>query len=75
MRRPRRKLLAFSNEYPGGIARELEASQTEVALLRRALLDALTVFDIGEGTKFRAAYAELIARADAAEGGSRHAGA
>ena len=35
----------------------------EVRRLRVALLDALTVFDIGEGCRFRDAYRDVIARA------------
>ena len=40
----------------------------EVRRLRAALLDALATFDVGEGTRFRDAYREVIQRAqDAAE--------
>lgn len=46
-----------------------EAAEAEVAVLRRALLDALTAFEIGgaEGSAFRRHYAEVIARAEGAE--------
>lgn len=47
-------------------APDAEALQGEIAVLRHALLDALAVFEIGQGSLFRRYYAEVIARAEAA---------
>lgn len=44
-------------------ARRRNSQAEEIRLLRRALVDALTVFDIGEDTQFRKAYADVIKRA------------
>lgn len=40
----------------------------EVRRLREALLDALATFDVGEGTRFRDAYRDVIERAQMADG-------
>jgi len=44
---------------------QMDDMADEIRLLRHALLDALTVFDIGQkgSTRFHKAYAEVIARA------------
>lgn len=49
-------------------ARRRQSQAQEIALLRNALLDALTVFDIGQegSARFHRAYADVIARAQAA---------
>lgn len=44
-------------------ARRRNSQAEEIRVLRNALIDALVVFDIGEDTKFREAYADVIKRA------------
>lgn len=46
-------------------ARRRNSQVEEIRLLRQALVDALTVFDIGEDTQFQKAYADVIKRAQA----------
>ena len=48
-------------------AKHRHTQTEEIRLLRRALLDALTVFDIGENTQFRLTHADIIARANSAK--------
>ena len=48
-------------------ARRRNSQVEEIRKLRCALVDALTVFDIGDDTRFHKAYADVIARAQAAK--------
>lgn len=65
---PRRALGGRAMTATERSAKRRHAQAEEIWLLRQALLDALTVFDIGQrgGTKFHKAYADVIARAWAA---------
>ena len=49
----------------GFLLRLLREAEAERDGLRKALLDAITVFDIGQETRFRQHYFDLIARAQA----------
>lgn len=51
------------------VAKHRQSQTDEIQQLRRALLDALAVFNIGDrdGTAFYLAYADVIARAYEAE--------
>lgn len=56
----------MADQSSGGAVAPLNA-EAEIKELRHALLDALIVFDIGEDTRFRKRYADVIARAWAAD--------